>query len=197
MKNDNVPKYDFDTHWKEVITYLFNDFLAFFMPGLYAVVDFEYKPEFLEQELHEILPKGFKEGKAFGDKVVKVKLKNGDNALILIHIEIQSNYDPAFLERMITYYYRVKDKEQLPLTAIAIYTDTYVPKNYNRYVENNFGTINTYEFNAYKVIDAVEEDLLVSQNPFALVVLASKYLNTCNKDEYKPLYFQGKIDYLG
>ncbi len=188
-----APKYDFDTHWKVAIKDLFEDFVAFFLPDLYPLIDFSQEPEFIEQELHEILPKGYKEGKAFGDKVAKVRLKNGSKQLILIHIEIQSSHDPLFLERMFTYYYRVLDKEQLPIVALAIYTDTFVAKNHNRYVSQHFNTKITYEFQAHKVIDYSEEALLASNNPFALVVLTCKYLNNCKKDSLKRFTFKEKL----
>ena len=48
-------KIDFDGNWKEIITEFFEQFVAFFMPDLYAEVNFSRPVEFLEQELLQVL----------------------------------------------------------------------------------------------------------------------------------------------
>ena len=69
----------------------------------------------------------------------------------------------------------------------------YAQKKHNIYVNQAFHTKVTYEFPTYKVIDATEEELLASENPFALVVLACKYLNSCKKDSEKRFTLKEKL----
>ncbi len=38
---------EYDKSWKEVVTYLFNPFVAFFIPELYEQIDWNILPEFL------------------------------------------------------------------------------------------------------------------------------------------------------
>ncbi|WP_144463667.1 hypothetical protein [Siminovitchia fortis] len=45
----------YDQLWKDVITELFDEFLLFFSPELFELVDFAIPPQFLEQELQTIL----------------------------------------------------------------------------------------------------------------------------------------------
>jgi len=56
------------------------------------------------------------------DKLVKVFLKDGSEKYILVHVEVQSHKGKGDLSaRMFTYFYRVKDKYGVPITAIAIW----------------------------------------------------------------------------
>ena len=63
LELEDRPIIDYDTHWKEIITNLFEDFIAFFMPNAYPLVDFNQPVEFLEQELHKIVADNKKKGK--------------------------------------------------------------------------------------------------------------------------------------
>ncbi|NEN87464.1 MAG: hypothetical protein F6K48_00355 [Okeania sp. SIO3H1] len=46
-------------------------------------------------------------GKRLADKLVKVWLKNNQETVILIHKEIQGQYESNFAERMYVYHYRI------------------------------------------------------------------------------------------
>jgi formaldehyde-activating enzyme involved in methanogenesis len=50
-----------------------------------------------------------------------------------------------------------------------------------------------YRFNAFSVRQAVEKDLLASDNPFALVILAAKYQMKTRKDAQKRYSFKRKL----
>jgi hypothetical protein len=58
--------------WKDVITELFEDFLLFFSPDLCKQVDFTTSQEFLEQELHTIIPDSDSK-KRYADELVKLQ----------------------------------------------------------------------------------------------------------------------------
>lgn len=74
MKTEEQLYIDYDTQWKEIITNLFEDFIVFFLPNAYPIIDFDEPIEFLEQELHKIIADKKKKGKVINDKLVKVKL---------------------------------------------------------------------------------------------------------------------------
>ena len=76
----------YDELWKNIIEKLFPHFLAYFMPELYADVDLAQGYEFLDKELQKIKLKG-KKGKKLTDKLVKVRLKDGTEEWLLIHVE--------------------------------------------------------------------------------------------------------------
>lgn len=172
---------------------MFQDFIEFFLPQAYNLIDFGQPVEFLEQELHKIISDKYKKGKVINDKLVKVRLKNGEEKWILIHIEVQSSYDSGFAERMFTYFYRIYDRYDQKITAIAIYTGDKVAKNYDTYEYKFLGTENIYKFNAYRISSVNEASLLASKNPFSLVVLASQYLLKSKDDYDKRFIFKQKL----
>ncbi len=134
---------DYDTHWKEMNSHLFQDFIAFFLPELSSLIDFSKPVVFLEQELHKIVADNTKKGKKISDKLAKVFLKNGEEKRILIHIEVQASAETDFPKRMFTYFYRIFDQYSKEIAAIAIYTGGKIPKNYQQYEYHFFQTILT------------------------------------------------------
>ncbi|TDE11628.1 hypothetical protein [Dyadobacter psychrotolerans] len=72
---------------------------------------------------------------------------------------------------MFTYFYRILDRYNKPVTTIAIFTD--VNKNFhpNIYEYEYLGTHNIFRFNTYQIADQDEKLLKVNPNPFAVVVL--------------------------
>ncbi len=191
-ENENIPV-DFDAHWKEIISNLFEDFILFFLPEAHPLIDFNEPIEFLEQELHKLIADKVKKGKVINDKLVKVKLKDGQEQWILVHIEIQSSFDMDFSERMFTYFYRIYDKYKQKITAIAIYTVAKNPKKYNKFSYEFLGTKATYEFNSVKINSYSDEELLQSKNPFAIAVLANKYVLKSKGDNDKRYTYKRQV----
>src|SRR4051812_42434594 len=90
---------DYDGLWKKIIGELFEEFVLLIYPDLYEAIDFQKGHTFLEQELHQ--PNmDEKKGKRHVDKVVKVYLNDGSKKFILIHIEVQDEFDTEFSYRM-------------------------------------------------------------------------------------------------
>ncbi|WP_316834624.1 hypothetical protein [Pedobacter nutrimenti] len=75
---------------------------------------------------------------------------------------------------LILYYYRILDKYQKPITAFVIFTESTTLDRINHYERNFMGTRLFYQFNTLKISQQKDEDLLASDNPFALVVLSAK-----------------------
>ncbi|MFH0924672.1 MAG: hypothetical protein V1872_03420 [bacterium] len=157
-----------------IVEDLFQDFVMFFMPDLYTDVDFNKGYEFLDKELAILFPES-EEGQRYVDKLTKVFLKDGTDKWILVHIEIQGYRDTEFAKRMFIYFYRVFDKYQKDLIALALFTDNYKNFNPKKYEYNFYQTRLTYEYRTYKVIEQKEKELEESKNPFALVILAGIY----------------------
>ncbi len=183
---------DHDNKWKIIIENLFEDFVKYFLPDLHPHVDFRHKPRFLDKEFPELENKDRK-GKVINDKLVSVRLKNGKEKWLLIHIEVQSFYEKDFARRMFVYFYRILDKHKKEITAIAIFTGNKNPKKYKEYNYESYGTKLTYQYNIYKVTDAKEEELLASKNPFALAVLTCRYLIKAKKTPKQKYAFKKKL----
>ncbi|MGM0900701.1 MAG: Rpn family recombination-promoting nuclease/putative transposase [Bacillota bacterium] len=176
-----VTHQEYDHLWKEVITELFEEFLLFFSPELFEEIDFTSQPEFLEQELHTIIPDS-KSNHRYADKLVKLKLKNGQEQWVFIHIEVQGGYKKDFSKRMFQYFYRVMDLYDQQIFALAIFTSNVSTNKMTSFHYDFFGTHLNYHYNTYRIASQSEIELLQLNNPFALAVLAGLYLINSNKD---------------
>jgi hypothetical protein len=172
---------EYDHLWKEVISELFEEFLLFFSPKLYEEIDFTSQPEFLEQELHTIVPDS-KSNHRYADKLVKLKLKNGQEQWVFVHIEVQGGYKKNFSKRMFQYFYRVMDLYDRHIFALAIFTSDVSTNKMTSFHYDFFGTYLDYQYNTYRIASQSETELLQSNNPFALAVLAGLYLIKSHKD---------------
>ena len=167
---------DFDGNWKESIVEFFPDFVQFFLPQLYPDIDFSVPPEYLDKEFMEIV-EFFGLEKRVADKLVKVRLKNGLQRYILIHIEIQSYFERLFAKRMFLMNAYTIGRFEEGIVALVIYTNSKTPRNFNKFEREDYGTRMSFWFNAYKVMAQKEEHLLASDNIFALYTLANQYTN--------------------
>jgi hypothetical protein len=188
---------DYDYEWKLLLENHFEKAIAFFLPEIYPLVDFNVAPIFLEQEIQDTIEKtvdGKKQKRKYADKLAKVRFKDGVDKWILIHIEIQSTFQTSFSRRMFGYYYWISAKYDNPdIVALAIYTGSKVSKHHNIYQKKFHGTELTYKFKVYEVRKQDEAQLLSSDNPFALVVLASLYVLKSKKDVGSRFQYKRKL----
>lgn len=163
-----------DSLWKAVLEDIFDDFLRFFIPNADDLFDIERGFEFLDKELEQLFPPDEDEFQPrYVDKLVKVYTRNGEE-WILVHVEVQGYTDPDFAQRMFTYYYRILDKYQRPITAFAILTDSNRRFHPTVYERSFIGTQLRYEFNTFKVLDQPDEDLDRTDNPFGAIIQTVK-----------------------
>jgi hypothetical protein len=191
-ETEDYNKVDYDGLWKKLIYELFEEFVLFFLPDLFEEIDFTREPDFLQQELFkEIMDE--KKGRNVADQIIKVYLKSGDEKWLLIHIEVQGESEPDFSKRMFRYYYRIFDKYNRDIVAIAIFTNTTQMPHSNSYQRTTHGTTISYTYNTYHFSDHNDEELILSNNPFAIAVLAGKYANKTKQNEQKRFRFKRKI----
>ncbi|MDQ0174679.1 RpnC/YadD family protein [Bacillus chungangensis] len=184
---------DYDYLWKTVITELFEDFMYLFAPNLAQKIDWRYEPKALEQELLKLFPKHDKKGTRHMDKLMKVRLRNGKDQWILIHVEIQQSQDDHFGLRMFQYFYRTFDKYEQKIVALALLTDGNRSFHPTAYHYNFHGTRLKYQFNTYKILDQDETKLLQMNNRFAYAILAGKYALQTKKDMDIRYQFKRKL----
>ncbi len=184
-----IPKAD--ELWKEVLEDFFPLFLKFFHPTLFHDIIFEEGYKFLDKEFNTITGEST-ETKRFLDKLVQVRVKDGKERWILIHIEIQGYKEEDFSLRMFTYFYRIYDKYKKDIVSIAIFTDSssYRPDKFSYEL---YGTRLLYEYNTYKILDYDDEFLKKDDNPFSLVVLSAKYALLAKNDEDRKLRFTREL----
>ncbi len=181
----------YDKYWKEALTHFFKPFTAFFLSQLHDEIDWSVEPQFLEKELFS--KKNLAKFKKEADKLVKVRLKNGKEQWIFIHIEFQTSGETIICLRMYEYYQLIREVYGQDIVALVIYAGTNVPKKHDIYENEHFGTKITYKFNSYAVIKQNEEQLLVNDNPFAMIVLANYYVLKTKDDQQRRYEFKQNL----
>jgi hypothetical protein len=178
-KEEEKSKYD--SAWKKVIKQLFKDFLLFFFPEIYHAIDLSKPIIFLDHELKEIYPDSGL-GDRDADVLVKVHLK--DNRIsyiaVYIHIEVQGQQRPDFMERIFIYLYRafdIRKETHIPVISVAILTDDNKEYRPNEYFFSLFGfelkmRIPIIKILDYKYNQELIEKLETTDNPMAMIVKA-------------------------
>lgn len=157
--------------------------MEFFFPDIAQVVDWTQPPEFLDKEFVKIAPDA-KMGRRFADQLVRVKLKQGKDLVLLIHIEVQAAPEKHFAERIFVYSLRIFDYFRQPAVSVAILCDMNPTWRPHQYGFSLPGTTLNFEFSTVKLLDYRDRmtELDASQNPFAVVVKAHLRLQETKKD---------------
>jgi hypothetical protein len=171
--NSSEPQASFDDPWKEGLELYFEPFLAFFFPVVHKLIDWSRSYESLEQEFQKFV-KDSELGKRFTDKLFKVWRQDGEETWILVHVEVQSQEDSGFAERMFVYNYRCFDRYRKPVVSLAVLGDERPTWRPSSYVYDLGGCRVGIEFPIAKLVDyeARWEELNQSRNPFVVVVMA-------------------------
>jgi len=77
---------DYDSAWKDALESYFPGFMASLWPDLHAQIDWGHTPVFRDKELQALM-RSAKRGRRHVDKLVSVRLLNGQDTLLLIHVE--------------------------------------------------------------------------------------------------------------
>ena len=167
------PKAEFDTPWKKILDIYFENFISYCWPERYAEIDWKKGYKTLDKELSKIARNAPVTNRII-DKLIEVCLKNGEEAYVLVHLEVQGQPDTGFEERMFTYRYRLRDSHKKPIASLAILIDANPEWRPGFYKEELWGSSMEMRFPIIKLIDYQSriKELEASTNPFASVILA-------------------------
>jgi len=172
-KKQETEDDDYDSPWKEAIENFFSEFMFFFFPDIAVDIDWERGYEFLNQELQKITRQASSaQGRV--DKLVRVWRLSGEERLVYIHIEVQSQHKTKFAQRTFIYYYRIFDNYQKPVVTLVIFGDESSKWQPTEYKQELWGCKVNFEYPSLKLNDYETrlEELEQSNNPFAVVVQA-------------------------
>ncbi|NJR50658.1 MAG: cytosolic protein [Leptolyngbyaceae cyanobacterium CSU_1_3] len=167
------PRDEYDSPWKDILEAYFQDFIRFFFLQVHDDIDWSRGYDFLDQELQQVV-RDAELGKRLADKLVKVWKLTGEETWVLVHIEIQSQEEGNFSDRMFVYYYRLRDKYQQKIASLAILGDERDSWRPQPFSEELWGCRASFEFPIVKLLDYAPrwDELEVSRNPFAIAIMA-------------------------
>jgi hypothetical protein len=162
---------NYDQPWKEAIGDYFESFLIFFYPQIHQQINWNRTPTSLDKELEQITASAETE-KRYADRLFKVWLLDDQEVWILIHIEVQSQYDQDFAQRMFIYNYRAFDLYHQPVISLAILGDESQSWRPHVYQYGIGESQLIFQFSIVKLLDYQWEELETNNNPFSIIVMA-------------------------
>lgn len=164
---------EYDSPWKLVLDNYFEEFLAFFFPNAHEQIDWSRRYESLNKELQQVV-RDAELGKRLADKLIKVWLKDGEEAWVLLHVEVQSQEESGFVERMFVYHYRIYDRYKCRVASFAVLGDERSTWRPNRFTSELFDCRVQFDFPVIKLVDFASQWKMLeeSRNPFSVVVMA-------------------------
>ncbi|NJM69230.1 MAG: cytosolic protein [Scytonema sp. RU_4_4] len=167
------PQTEFDSPWKDILQRYFEDFMRFFFPEVHGEIDWLRGFEFLDKELQQVV-RDATLGKRLVDKLVKIYRHGGEEAWVLVHVEIQSQQESNFAERMFVYNYRIYDRYKRSVASLAVLGDEHADWRPQQFGYQLFGCKVDFQFPVIKLLDYQQRlpELSASHNPFAIVVMA-------------------------
>jgi hypothetical protein len=181
----------YDTPWKDILNAYFQEFMTFFFPEIAKDIDWSKGYESLDKELRK-LAKDAQIGHRIADKLMKVWKKNGEEAWVLIHVEVQSQEETGFGHRVYVYHYRIYDLHKLPVASLAVLADDNPNWFVDRYEQDLWGCRTTFRFLSAKILEYRKnwDFLESSENPFAVAVMAHLHAmetrkNPANRFKFK------------
>jgi len=185
--NDTTDSYD--SPWKEALQHFFPDFLAFFFPEAHADIDWRLGYEFLDKELQQIV-RDAELGRRYADILAQVWRHGGDEAWVLVHVEVQGQQQVAFAERMYVYNYRLYDRYRRQVASMAVLADEQPHWRPQEFAYELWGGRPGIVFPVVKLLDyaARWSELEASSNPFATMIMAHLKAQETRRD---PIERQG------
>jgi hypothetical protein len=164
---------EYDTPWKDALERYFEEFIAFFFPQAHGDIDWTQGYEFLDKELQQVV-RDAELGKRLVDKLVKIYRTGSEETWVLVHIEVQSQEESHFAQRMYVYHYHIFDRYKRSIASLAVLGDERATWRPNQFSDELWGCEVRFRFPVVKLLDYEQrwQELEASRNPFATVVMA-------------------------
>jgi hypothetical protein len=175
---------DYDSPWKKILEAYFQEFVVFFFPTAAEGINWSRGYAFLDKELQQVA-RDAELGKRLADKLVQVWRKDGEDAWVLAHVEVQGQERSNFAKRMFVYNYRIFDRYDRPVASLAVLSDERTGWRPDHFGYELWGCKVGISFPVAKVVDYADrwDALEASDNPFAIVVMAHLKTRDTHNDE--------------
>src|SRR5437773_10926166 len=129
--------------------------LEFCFSPVAAAIDWAVPPEFLDKELQEVV-RDAAVGPQRVDKLIKVRLLDGTEEWILIHIEVQHHRDSHLPERVFDYHGPIRHRYGKKVLTLVILADEDPNWRPSYFEEEILGCRVRIDFPVCKLLDLVE-----------------------------------------
>ncbi len=116
-------RHDLDLAWKEALTAYLPHFLELFLPEVHRGIDWGQPVEFLDGEVRR-LNRGLAGQRRHADLVVRVHLLSGTSAMVVVHVEVQSQKGDQMPLRMRLYNDRLFERHRCPVYSLLVLVQT-------------------------------------------------------------------------
>jgi hypothetical protein len=171
----------YDSPWKDAIRLYLRPFLTLCFPGVEAGVDWSRPPEFLEQELREVVRDSDLSPQRV-DQLIKLLTLEGAEKWVFLHVEVQSQPDPDLARRLFQYHNRLTERHGEPVVTLCVLADASPRFRPAAYEWEFWGCRVRFEFLSCKLLDFNELELATSLNPLAVVIRAHLAAQRTNQD---------------
>src|SRR6266508_5789598 len=170
---DRTQADSFDSAWKEALDRYLPDFMRLFFAEAFSAIDWSQGYALLDTELQQVV-RDAELGRRQADRLIRVARLSGEPALVYIHIEVQSQHEVGFAERMFVYHYRLHDRYRQPIVSLAVLGDDRPAWRPHDYGYALWDCALEFRFPTVKLLDYLPRraELERDPNPFVTVVLA-------------------------
>ena len=195
--NENERRSE-DELWKEFLSVSFYNMLRSVLPDMARVADRAKPVRFLETELRRLArftrrySANPPDSRKFVDILAEVPLISGENAWILLHVEIQGRGGKEnFPLRMHRYRCLLEGRFNRPVAGLAILVQP-IPADQTEgiYRWEGYGSRVLYEYPVFRIYEGDEDALRKSDNPFDLAHYAGMQAWKQRSDDVR------KLDYM-
>ena len=181
----------YDSPWKEILNLYFQEFMEFFFPDIAKEIDWSRGYELLDKELRQITRES-EVGFRLADNLVKVWKKDGQEAWVLVHVEVQGQEEKEFGHRVFVYHYRIHDLHKRPVVSLAVLADENPGRYIQSYEQELWGCRTKFQFPTVKLLAYRDqwEILESSSNLFAVVVTAHLHTLETRKNQNERLQYK-------
>ena len=203
MQADNTASNENDRRsedglWKELLQGFFHDMLRSVLPGMAKEADPEKPVRFFDTELRRLArftrryTESPPDSRKFVDILAEVPLLSGEDAWILLHVEIQGRGGKEdFPLRMHRYRCLLEGRYNRPVAGLAMLVQPIGDEQAEGvYRWERFGSQITYKYPVFKVYEGDEDALRASDNPFDLAHYAGMMAWRRRGDDAR------KLDYM-
>jgi hypothetical protein len=165
------PRKEADGPWKDALDFFLEQFMDLFFPDWSKQINWSKKPKPLTPDF----PNQF--GTEVCDRIFEVELLNGEQEILILHVEIQGQKLNDLPYRMMSYNFSSFKKYEKPVVSIAVYLDKdplLCPNLFEQIHPFKKEPCHQFWYDTIKIWNykGKEEELKKTDNIFALIVIA-------------------------